>query len=535
MSFSRRASGLGVAAALWLGSSPAHAQLADYQQIAPHGVPGGQINKTLEEQVGRGHGDAFTPGSAVYLIKRDPARSIRRGRQIFQRKFSLRQGLGPRVNPDSVGDIVENRAFGAGLIDSCAGCHGRPRGSAGAGGDVVTRPDSRDAPHLFGLGLQEMLADEITADLRAIRDRAVSEARRRRTAVTLELVSKGIRYGRIRATSSGSVDTSQVQGVDTDLRVRPFFAEGGTVSIREFAVGAFNAEMGLQAPDPVLCAVTDPRNPQLQTSPSGFVYDPRKDVFERPPVCRRDEDGDADGVRNEIDAAIIDHMEFYLLNYFKPGTGPGNYRTRDGLALMNQVACTSCHIQNLPIRKDRRVADVETVHDPARGIFNRLFATASTRFVAQPPDSQPYPQLLPAGQPFTVANIFTDFKRHDLGPAFHEREYDGQIVTKLLTEPLWGVATTAPYGHDGRSINLEEVILRHDGEARGSKLAFAALPSDSKRKIFEFLGTLILFPPDDTASNLNPGNPRTTNPQDPAQHGSINLGALFQIPTEGQE
>ena len=33
---------------------------------------------------------------------------------------------------------------------------------------MATRPDSRDAPHLFGLGLKEMLADEITADLRAL-------------------------------------------------------------------------------------------------------------------------------------------------------------------------------------------------------------------------------------------------------------------------------------------------------------------------------------------------------------------------------
>jgi hypothetical protein len=33
--------------------------------------------------------------------------------------------------------------------DSCAACHGRPRGAAGFGGDVVTRPDSRDAPHLL--------------------------------------------------------------------------------------------------------------------------------------------------------------------------------------------------------------------------------------------------------------------------------------------------------------------------------------------------------------------------------------------------
>lgn len=57
-----------------------------------------------------------------------------------------------------------------------------PRGAVGKSNDflskwvfldVVTRPTNRDAPHLFGLGLQEMLADEITAKLRGIRDKAV--------------------------------------------------------------------------------------------------------------------------------------------------------------------------------------------------------------------------------------------------------------------------------------------------------------------------------------------------------------------------
>ena len=137
-----------------------YAQLTDLTQTTPH-VPGGGIGKSLEEQVGAGQGDEWTAGASIYLIKRDPARSIRRGRQLFQRKFTLAQGLGPRVDADSSGNIQDNAALGAGLTDSCATCHGRPRGSAGFGGDVATRPDSRDAPHLFGLGLVEMLADEI--------------------------------------------------------------------------------------------------------------------------------------------------------------------------------------------------------------------------------------------------------------------------------------------------------------------------------------------------------------------------------------
>jgi hypothetical protein len=51
-----------------------------------------------------------------------------------------------------------------------------------------------------------------------------------------------------------------------------------------------------------------------------------------------------------------------------------------------------------------------------------------------------------------------------------------------------------------------------------------------------YLQTLVLFPPDDTASNLNTGNAADIDDiQNPASHGSINLGALFQIPEEGRE
>jgi hypothetical protein len=549
----------------------ARGQLTDETQTTPR-VPGGAIGKSLEQQVGAGQGNPLTYGSSVYLIKRDPARSIRRGRQLFQRKFTLDQGLGPRVSADSTGDIRETRMLGAGLVDSCAGCHGRPRGAAGFGGDVVTRPDSRDAPHLFGLGLQEMLADEITAELRAIRNQALAAAsggtqrsgdsrpcdhrfercgdgrhgrggfgdRNRDRGgqsgggpVTRRLESKGIQFGEITAFADGSLDLSRVEGVDEDLRVRPFFAEGGTISVREFVVGAFKAEMGLEAPDPILCDATDPSAPERRVSPAGFVFDPERDAFERPPVCASFEDGDGDGVVNEIDAALVDHMEFYLLNYFKPGRGRATARSERGRVLMDEVACTSCHVPDLVIERDRRVADVETVHDPVRGIFNRLFATATTRFVAVA-DGAAHPLLLPAEERFVVSDIFTDFKRHDLGEAFHEREYDGSFQTAFLTEPLWGVGSTAPYGHDGRSINLEEVILRHAGEARASRDAFAQLREDDQRKLVEFLQTLVLFPPDDTASNLNPGRPGL-DPQLPENHGSINLGALFQIPDEGPE
>lgn len=500
-------------------------ELIDRTQ-APNALNEG-INKSLEQQIGEGRGDIYTPSSSAFIITRDPFRAIRRGRQIFQRKFTRAQGQGPNVG-DGRGDINTVLTIGAGLADSCAGCHGRPRGSAGFGGDVATRPDSRDAPHLFGLGLKEMLADEITTDLRSIRQQALDEARARGRSVTRRLVSKGIGYGSITVNPDGSVNTSRVEGVDPDLRVRPLFAHGGEFSIRAFAVGAFQAEMGLQAFDPDL--VTASRGGRVIT-PSGMVLDGTLDRIDPPPATSEGDDGDRDGVRNEIPVSLVDFMEFYLLNYFKAGISEQTTATQNGRKLFERIGCASCHIPDLPIDRDRRVADVETVFDPEQGIFNRLFATAAPlhRVVD---DRRGYPPLKPPLLgPFVVENIFTDLKRHDLGPNFHERNYDGSTQKKFMTTPLWGVGSTAPYGHDGRSINLREVILRHGGEAQSARNAFAALSALNQGDVIDFLNSLVIFPPDDTASNLDPGNPAAPGfPQ--VGHGSIKLGALFNDPTD---
>ena len=503
----------------------AHAQLTDQTQTP--NVERAGIAKSLQQQVGAGVGNIMTPNSSTFIMARDPARSIRRGRQLFQRKFTEAQGFGPRTN-DGIGDIDAQGAIGAGLIESCAGCHGRPRGSAGFGGDVVTRPDSRDAPHLFGLGLQEMLADEITGELRATRQNVINEAISRRTTVERPLQSKGISYGVIRATAQGTVDSSRVVGIDPDLRVKPFFAQGDTISIREFVIGAFNDEMGLQAVDPLTATAAGGGR---SVTPTGMVLDGATDRIKSSLVRTPQEDGDRDGIVNEIPTSLVDHMEFYLFNYFKPGRYQHTNTAQIGQNLLVQIGCTGCHIPNLVITRDRRIADVETAYDPSLGIFNSLYATASL-LISEVDDGSGHPTIkVPNRNSFMVRNFYADMKRHDLGPKFHERNYNGSITTHFMTEPLWGVGSSPPYGHDGRSINLREVILRHGEEALSSRNAFDALPESSKLAILEFLNSLVLFPPDDTASNLDPGVRNTpTFPQ--RGHGSIRLPELFNNPAD---
>ena len=80
--------------------------------------------------------------------------------------------------------------------------------------------------------------------------------------------------------------------------------------------------------------------------------------------------------------AGVDHLEFYLLNYFKPGRGRITNRVVRGQKIFEAVGCAECHIPNMTIIKDRRVADVETNYDgvASNGVFNTLFATAVPLF-----------------------------------------------------------------------------------------------------------------------------------------------------------
>jgi hypothetical protein len=102
-------------AALALGNG-ADAQMRDIKEkmTLPQANAADGIRKNLPETVGAGRGNLNTIGSSIYIINRDPARSIRRGRQLFQRKFLDTQGFSGR---DRAGNIHLDPSIGAGVVD----------------------------------------------------------------------------------------------------------------------------------------------------------------------------------------------------------------------------------------------------------------------------------------------------------------------------------------------------------------------------------------------------------------------------------
>jgi CxxC motif-containing protein (DUF1111 family) len=113
----------------------------------------------------------------------------------------------------------------------------------------------------------------------------------------------------------------------------------------------------------------------------------------------------------------------------------------------------------------------------------------------------------------TVEGLYSDLLLHDLGPkltdpapanppsstataAYYGGPSDVFVQTPPITRrqwrtpPLWGVADSGPYLHDGRAATLAQAIEAHDGEAAQSARRFKSLWDSDREKLMAFLGSL---------------------------------------------
>lgn len=414
------------------------------------------------------------------------------GDELFEYEFRAEfGGLGNALDPGSFPAAgpnprpnlrrVHHGEFGGPDALSCAGCHSRG-GLNGSGtqsqnaffrGDGVhTRTaDERNAPHVLGLGPVVALAVEMTAELQAHRDGAVERAVARQAPVKVALVTHGVEFGFVEAHADGSVDTAGVRGVDADLVVRPLGWKGHMATLQGFVEESLRVHMGVQS-DRAALAVRDGREPaELHGNGNWF-------------------DLDRDANFAEVDEAQVVALAFYLAQLEVPVVRP----PRDpsllagfarGQSLFSSVGCARCHVPDLvllnPVLELRpRLGRLAMPTEPAPAVNVALEGETP-----RPERITPLPQF-----GYRVA-LFSDLKRHDMGDALATPlPHNGIPPSVFLTRPLWGLADTAPYLHDGRATSVDEAIRMHGGEAAPEADAYRALTPEERGALGVFLLSL---------------------------------------------
>jgi hypothetical protein len=397
---------------------------------------------------------------------------------------------------------------------------------------IVGQFVQRNTPHVFAPGAIQRLAEEMTDELHGRREAVERAACERGGSWSIRLFAKGVDFGSLSATRTGSspcrvsFGTNGVRGVDflpsvdnpaapPDLIVRPFQWKGSVPFLRDFNRGASHNELGMQSVE----------------------------------IVGDDVDGDFDGVANELTIGDQTALAVYMAAQPRPTTllelnslglldppltSSQVGAIQSGRQVFHEVGCASCHVPSLAIERPifsepsanaayRDGAAFPAGQSPvARGLDPRWPVTFDlTR--DQPDNHIP----LPDGRTFNlgafrrdssgraIVELFGDLKRHRMGPRLAEpvNEIAGDDVTPIpidprnrhtpdtfLTENLWGVGSTAPYMHDGRATTLTEAIIEHataaaddPSEAAPSRRAFLNRSATDQRALIAFLENLVLF------------------------------------------
>ena len=412
---------------------------------------------------------------------------------------------------------------------SCGGCHHAPFGaSAGLAhthvafdGDQDGRGpfNVRSTTSVFGDGLLQLLAQEMTEDLLAAHAAAAAQAQETPgQTVERALTSKGISYGAIAVTADAAgqvaIDTSKLEGVDPDLVVRPMGWKGGIPTVRLNVLAPAAGIMGMQG----------------------------EELVWRIPGGAETPDLDGDGVERELSVGDITALTVYTagqetpqsfarlaeLGFVQPPTPEQGAQIERGRAAFDSAGCATCHVPEL------RLANTTFEEPTARGggnYYDKFLAAKDPGYDLERPfrfdlladAEEPRVEAHPEGG--AVVRLYGDLKRHRMGrhladpagptpPLVAELaplEQNGAIVLippdVFLTAELWGVGNTGPWLHDGRAGSLREAVLLHGeetppapgepgrGEAQESRDAFAKMPAATQADLVAFLRSLHTFSP----------------------------------------
>ncbi|HRX35352.1 MAG TPA: di-heme oxidoredictase family protein [Aestuariivirga sp.] len=437
-------------------------------------------------------GTTLTFADALKLSQTNLQTLLDRGEMLFTAKFTTLDGAG---RPKATQAIVptkrkrgENASFqrtGGPDASACSGCHNDP--IPGAAGEFVANvfasegfesadfdsidpqfSSERNTNSMTGSGLIELLAREMTADLQTQRRAALQQARQTGKDVYARLETKGVRFGFITAKPDGILDITKLEGIDTDLVVRPFSQKGVFTSLRQFTVNAMNQHHGIEA---------DERFGARWTGTDDF---------------------DEDGKAHELAAGDVSAVALWQATLPPPTVRtdvPSDWQVAaaNGERAFADMGCTECHKTSLPLRS---LAFSDPGPFDAAGTLRRAdVATPINVDLA----ARPWASGLARNEKGEwLVPLFGDLKRHvivDEGIATLGNEIMGQRFVErdvFMTAELWGIGSTAPYGHRGDITTLDGVIRAHAGEGRKARDAYVHSDDTTRSHLIAFLKTLVI-------------------------------------------
>jgi CxxC motif-containing protein (DUF1111 family) len=347
-------------------------------------------------------------------------------RDVFEESEPIEEGLGPVYN-----------------AQSCAECHQNPVTGA------ISQVTELRAGHFDGFNFKDHPGGSLINDRAidaAIQERVLGGNEVRTFRTSLNTLGDGF-VECVDSNTFVAISNSQPPGMRGQFIEVPVLEAGGLTrggrfgwknqhaSLVSFSADAYLNEMG----------ITSPLQPKDNTSNGRPV-----DAFDKVP------DPEDDGADVEVFASFMRATKAPPRDEELAATPDA----KAGSLLFDQIRCNICHVRNITTL-------------PAGSVINRGAFT------------------VPEALGDKIIHPFGDFLLHNVGTGDGIVQNGGQSTrNKLRTAPLWGVRTRGRLMHDGATVNRNEAILRHAGEATSVINSYRNLTTNQKNQLITFLNSL---------------------------------------------
>jgi CxxC motif-containing protein (DUF1111 family) len=298
----------------------------------------------------------------------------------------------------------------------------------------------------------------------------------------IDQVSDAALHAQASAQEALGVVSGRVPPVERD-RAGRFGWRGQTEHLKDFVLGACANELGLEVPGQP--QPRDPLHPKARPN--------------RPDLTQ---------MHCESLTAFVASLP--RPQFIPPDSAAERVRAAHGRDVFHAIGCAACHVRSLDgldeIYGDLLLHDLgPELADPVAAEFavvlvkredlrpEELRRAKAAQSQSQSP-SQPPANPYNGGQGLTTlaedlnapVNV-VDVKSRTKSE--FRREFS-HVDREWRTPPLWGVADSAPYLHDGRAATLNEAISLHGGEALNSKQQYFTIPDEDRLAVVAFMQCL---------------------------------------------